>query len=111
MISEVFFCCDLRSQSCTAKNAKTKSVVMIYSFISIHLQSGENDEPRKPDDFVFVDKANQLSDEEKFEKRLNEALEKMLAMGFDNDGGWLSQLLITKDLSIDRVLEALNPSS
>jgi len=74
-------------------------------------QPGESDEPRKPDDFIFVDKTNQLSEEEIFQKRLNEALEKMLAMGFDNDGGWLSQLLITKDLSIDRVLEALNPST
>lgn len=73
----------------------------------------DDEEPRKPDEFVFVDKTNQepqLTEEERYQKNLNEALDKMFAMGFDNDGGWLSQLLTSKDLSIDRVLEALNPS-
>ena len=57
----------------------------------------------KPDDFVMVD------DEEKYQQRLEKALRQIEAMGFDNEGGWLRQLLVLKDLSVARVLDALNP--
>ena len=57
----------------------------------------------KPDDFVMVD------DEEKYHQRLDKALRQMEAMCFDNEGGWLRQLLVSKDLSVARVLDALNP--
>jgi len=74
----------------------------------------EKDE-KKPEDFIFVDESKQqesnISEEEKFQQRLDKALKQMESMGFDNDGGWLSQLLVSKDLSIGRVLDALNPST
>ena len=57
---------------------------------------------------MFVDDSKK---EERYQNKLKETLDRMIAMGFDNDGGWLEQLLVSKDLSIDRVLEALNPSS
>jgi len=60
-------------------------------------------------DFIFVD--DDLADEERFNKRLEKALKQMEFMGFDNDGGWLQQLLISKDLSISKVLDALNPAN
>ena len=61
----------------------------------------------KQDDFVMVD--DRKPDDEKYQQRLEKALRQMEAMGFDNEGGWLRQLLVSKDLSIVRVLDALNP--
>ena len=82
--------------------------------MTIFYHQEKEGEPRKPEDFVFVDDSktsNSLTKEESFyQNKLKESLAKMLTMGFDNDGGWLEQLLVSKDLSIDRVLEALNPS-
>jgi hypothetical protein len=34
----------------------------------------------------------------------------MKTMGFSDDGGWLSRLLIAKDGDIGQVLDALKPS-
>ncbi|XP_055303023.1 protein ref(2)P-like [Sitodiplosis mosellana] len=41
--------------------------------------------------------------------RVNEALTAMMAMGFSNEGGWLSQLLETVDGSISNALDLLQP--
>lgn len=41
--------------------------------------------------------------------RVNESLTAMMAMGFSNEGGWLSQLLETVDGSISNALDLLQP--
>ena len=50
-----------------------------------------------------------MTEEQRFHQRLDVALKQMEAMGFDNEGGWLSQLLIAKQLNVAAVIEALNP--
>ena len=78
------------------------------TFKMFNFQQQQKANERKSDDFVFVDGSK--TKEEQYQNKLKESLERMLAMGFDNDGGWLEQLLVSKQLSIDRVLEALSPS-
>ncbi|XP_057307741.1 uncharacterized protein LOC130645686 [Hydractinia symbiolongicarpus] len=82
-------------------------------------ESQEMPLPQKSEDFIVVEskpaKENKpaegsLTENQKYELRLGKAIRQMEAMGFDNDGGWLRQLLVSKDLSIGRVLDALNPS-
>lgn len=41
--------------------------------------------------------------------RVNESLNAMMAMGFSNEGGWLTQLLETVDGSISNALDLLQP--
>lgn len=69
-------------------------------------------------DFVCVDKeaveeetsAADIDEEgASYDKKLEEAVAQMQQMGFDNDGGWLRQLLISKELDIGRVVDALRP--
>ena len=43
--------------------------------------------------------------------KIEDALNKMLAMGFHNDGGWLFRLLVQSDGHIDRVLETILPDA
>ncbi|XP_039281068.1 uncharacterized protein LOC120350657 isoform X2 [Nilaparvata lugens] len=45
------------------------------------------------------------------QERVHSALNKMLAMGFSNEGGWLENILDQQDASIERVLEMLLPPS
>ena len=46
-------------------------------------------------------------EEEEFERRLDEAIKQMESMGFNNENGWLTQLLIAKDFDIGRVIDTL----
>ena len=46
-------------------------------------------------------------EEEEFERKLNEAIKQMENMGFNNESGWLTQLLISKDFDIGRVIDTL----
>ncbi|KAK2189252.1 hypothetical protein NP493_112g03010 [Ridgeia piscesae] len=43
--------------------------------------------------------------------RLEKSLEQMKSMGFTDEGGWLSRLLVAKDCNIARVLEAIQPTA
>lgn len=47
----------------------------------------------------------------KLDPRVNEALGAMMAMGFSNEGGWLTQLLESVDGNIPRALELLTPQN
>jgi len=38
-----------------------------------------------------------------------DSVNKMMSMGFSNDGGWLTQLLVSKDGDIDKALDVLQP--
>jgi sequestosome 1 len=87
-------------------------------FSSMSPRSGESkefaekSESTPQDGFVIVDETKntqKMTEEELYEKRLNECLLQLEAMGFDNDGDWLKQLLVAKDLNISRVLDALHP--
>lgn len=46
---------------------------------------------------------------QRLDARVNESLNAMMAMGFSNEGGWLTQLLETVDGSISNALDLLQP--
>ena len=41
--------------------------------------------------------------------KIQRAIETMMEMGFSNEGGWLTQLLVTKDGDISKALDILAP--
>jgi hypothetical protein len=43
------------------------------------------------------------------EPHIADAVNKMMSMGFSNDGGWLTQLLESKDGNIEKALDVLQP--
>jgi sequestosome 1 len=43
------------------------------------------------------------------EPHIADAVNQMMSMGFSNDGGWLTQLLVSKDGDIDKALDVLQP--
>ena len=76
-------------------------------------KSEEEKKKSESDGFVVVDekaKKDEITEDELFQIRLDETLRQMEGMGFDNDGDWLKQLLIAKDLDISRFLDAMKSS-
>jgi sequestosome 1 len=43
------------------------------------------------------------------EPHIADSVNKMMSMGFSNDGGWLTQLLVSKDGDIGKALDVLQP--
>jgi sequestosome 1 len=43
------------------------------------------------------------------EPHIAEAVNHMMSMGFSNDGGWLTQLLESKNGDIEKALDVLQP--
>lgn len=42
--------------------------------------------------------------------KIQQAVEAMMSMGFSNEGGWLTQLLVSKDGDIGKALDVLAPA-
>jgi sequestosome 1 len=43
------------------------------------------------------------------EPHIADAVNRMMSMGFSNEGGWLTQLLESKNGDIDKALDVLQP--
>lgn len=43
------------------------------------------------------------------DKKIQQSIETMMEMGFTNEGGWLTNLLVSKDGDIARALDTLSP--
>ena len=76
-------------------------------------------EVQSPEEFVLVDEEQEegfpesratgsTADEADPSDPLEVAIAKMRAMGFDDDSGWLSQLIKAKGYDINKVLDAMH---
>merc|ERR1719323_2773145 len=78
-----------------------------------NLMQPENEDRKetaeKMDSNIIHTSAEDMKDNEK-EDNVETALKTMLAMGFSDDGGWLSSLLRAKSGDVGRVLDAIKPS-
>jgi hypothetical protein len=69
-------------------------------------ENGKKEDSRKSED---EDNGFNLVDIEKELKYIS-SIEQLKAMGYNDEGGWLTRLVIAKNGSINAVLDALNPS-
>ena len=75
------------------------------SFVVLNKESDAEKEADKQKSEENV--SQRRAEVEEFERRLNEAISQMESMGFNNENGWLGQLLIAKDFDIGRVIDTL----
>lgn len=79
------------------------------SFIVVEEKTSE--EPaasvEQPEESASPKPAQKRPEEAEFQRKLDEAIKLMEGMGFSNESGWLTQLLIAKDFDIGRVIDTL----
>ena len=83
--------------------------VSIYDYWRIYLQdeacSGSSNDGDHT--YVVVDDSNPDGESSESQDPLTSALAHMKAMGFNDEGGWLTQLLKAKDYDINQVLDTI----
>lgn len=84
------------------------------NYLSINNLSVFFQDVQPPEEFVLVDEnaetqegASGTVDEEVPSDPLEVAIAKMRAMGFEDDSGWLRQLITTKGYDLNKVLDAM----
>lgn len=105
----------------TTGNSNKVDYAELSRLLSTHIDSQKQSQPipsaPKVDDKTPIDAADGAATKTKTppptplhpDARVNEALTAMMAMGFSNEGGWLTQLLETVDGSISNALDLLQP--